>query len=370
MASWLSCDGASVASWEAGVPLAICSVSSAILSSEDWIWALRDSISASPSASLVLRPSTSLAVSADAPVLATGRAARREVVVDAAVPAVDSLLAGAAVVVPAAVRVVVAGRVVAEPPRELLEERVEVREAVVPAAAAGTREEVVVPMVLFSAVLPGLERVLVRLAVVVGVFLSSSLALMLGRLRWLAVVEEVVGLRRVDVAVVVEVGGRVGGLVRPPVGRAVAVVPAVLEAVVAVAPGRRTEEAVAVVVVVPARLAVAVAVALGVPLVEVEPASSAAAGAASKLSFSDMMGWTMNSYSWLLPASPASINDQGSGAPSPGTERGTKEMPGERYVACPAQERDSKTVGAVNVDRCYEVIDWLLARRRGKKGMR
>jgi hypothetical protein len=240
-----------------------------------------------------------LAASADAPVLATGRAARREVVVDAAVPAVDSLLAGAAVVVPAAVRVVVAGRVVAEPPRELLEERVEVREAVVPAAAAGTREEVVVPMVLFSAVLPGLERVLVRLAVVVGVFLSSSLALMLGRLRWLAVVEEVVGLRRVDVAVVVEVGGRVGGLVRPPVGRAVAVVPAVLEAVVAVAPGRRTEEAAAVVVVVPARLAVAVAVALGVPLVEVEPASSAAAGAASKLSFSDMMGWTMNSYSWL-----------------------------------------------------------------------
>ncbi|KAI6760904.1 hypothetical protein HG530_009764 [Fusarium avenaceum] len=61
-------------------------------------------------------------------------------------------------------------------------------------------------------------------------FLSSSLALMLGRLRWLEM-ELAVGGRRT-----VEVGGRVGGLLRPPGARALAVVGL---AVVEVAAGRR-----------------------------------------------------------------------------------------------------------------------------------
>lgn len=100
---------------------------------------------------------------------------------------------------------------------------------------------VVPAVVFFSAVLPGLDtRVLVLLAAVeVKVdFLSSSLALTLGRLRWLEVVDvEVVGRRA---AVVVEVGGRVGGLLSPPV-RAAAVAPAAVrdEAVVPVAAVRR-----------------------------------------------------------------------------------------------------------------------------------
>lgn len=84
---------------------------------------------------------------------------------------------------------------------------------------------------------------LVRLAEateVVG-FFSSSLALILGWLRCVAVVDEDVG-RRVVVpaAAVVDVGGRVGGLLRPVEVRA--------EVVEAAATGRR-EEAVAVVAV-------------------------------------------------------------------------------------------------------------------------
>lgn len=115
---------------------------------------------------------------------------------------------------------------------------------------------VVPAVVLFSAVRPGLDMsVLVRLAAVdVRVdFLSSSLALTLGRLRWLEVVEVAVVGRRVVVVVEV-VGGRVGGLLSPPVARALAVAPAAVRdaEVVPVATVRR---AVAVAVVALARLA-------------------------------------------------------------------------------------------------------------------
>lgn len=107
--------------------------------------------------------------------------------------------------------------------------------------------------VRFSPGLEGLDRrVLVRReAVDVVDFFSSSLALTLGRLRWVEVEVAVVG-RRV---VVVVPGGRVGGLLRPPVAREVAEFPAVLDAVVEVA-GRRT----VLVVVVPGRLVVVVVV--------------------------------------------------------------------------------------------------------------
>jgi hypothetical protein len=234
--------------------------------------------------------------------LATVRVPTRAAVVGI-VPAVESLLAAVpvvAVVVPG-VRVV-AGRVVEAPPRDVLEARVEVLEVVVELVAEpGTRDAAVpvVPSVLFSAVLPGLERMLVRLETVA--FFSSSLALMLGRLRWLAVVDAVPG-RRVAVVEVAVPGGRVGGLVRPPVGRVVVVEAVVLEAAVpAVAPGRRAEAA--AVVVVPGRLRAGVV--LEGPLAAVEGSGEAAAGSlvvedaagaesscwtTSKLSFSDIMG--------------------------------------------------------------------------------
>lgn len=82
---------------------------------------------------------------------------------------------------------------------------------------------------------------------------SSSLALTLGRLRWVEVVEVAVAGRR-EVAVVV-VGGRVGGLLNPPVVRAPAVEPAAVrdEAAVPVAVVRRAD---AELVVARARLAV------------------------------------------------------------------------------------------------------------------
>jgi hypothetical protein len=191
----------------------------------------------------------------------------------------------------------------------VLEARVDVLEVVVlEAAELGTRAAAAVPvapMVLFSVVLPGLDRVLVRLEVVD--FFSSSLALTLARLRWLVVVEAVPGLR--TVAVVVVVGGRVGGFVRPPVGRVVDVVPAVLVAVVAVVPGRRAEAAV---VVVPGRLRAVVV--LEVPLAATGASGEAAAGSleveeaagatssdwmTSKLSFSDILG---KDDEQLLPA--------------------------------------------------------------------
>jgi hypothetical protein len=113
---------------------------------------------------------------------------------------------------------------------------VEVRGAVVD-VDAGRRVavvELVVPTVLLSAALPGLDTIELVLraeeAVEVVDFLSSSLALILGRLRWLALEVDVAGRRTV------EVGGRVGGLLRPP-GARVLVVAGL--AVVEVEPGRR-----------------------------------------------------------------------------------------------------------------------------------
>jgi hypothetical protein len=94
--------------------------------------------------------------------------------------------------------------------------------------------ELVVPTVLLSAVLPGLDTIELVLraeeAVEVVDFLSSSLALILGRLRWLALEVDVAGRRTV------EAGGRVGGLLRPPGAR---VLVAAGLAVVEVEPGRR-----------------------------------------------------------------------------------------------------------------------------------
>jgi hypothetical protein len=86
-----------------------------------------------------------------------------------------------------------------------------------------------------AAVLPGLDMMeLVLLdAVEVVDFFSSSLALTLGRLRWLeAEVAEVAVARRT----VPGAPGRVGGLLKPPGARVLDAVLAVLEVVV---PGRR-----------------------------------------------------------------------------------------------------------------------------------
>jgi hypothetical protein len=174
----------------------------------------------------------------------------REVAVDE-VPTVESLFV--AVVAAAGARAAAAVRVAVVPAAgRVAVVEVDVLGVAVLVAAAGRLAEAVV-----VAVFPGLDmRVLVRRAVAaVAGFFSSSLALMLGRLRWLTCEVAVVGRRTVEVDVV---GGRVGGLLSPPVARldAVAAV-AVLEAVVAVAPGRR---AVAGTVVVPGRLTPAAAV--------------------------------------------------------------------------------------------------------------
>ena len=126
---------------------------------------------------------------------------------------------------------------------------------------SGLRAAVVVVEVVFlSTWRAGLDRrVLVLLAAAEDVvaFFSSSLALTLGRLRWLEVAEvAVVGRRAV---VDVDGGGLVGGLLRPPVTRVlVAVVPwAVLAAVDEVTAERR---AAVVAVAAPGRLGVADAV--------------------------------------------------------------------------------------------------------------
>lgn len=173
------------------------------------------------------------------------------------VPAVESLfLAGSVVDVVPGVRVVVLVAPVAPVLVPVLV--VVVLGLIVLVPVVGLRAAavaLVVPaLVLFSPGLEGLDmRLLVRREVVDVVdFFSSSLALTLGRLRWVEVEVAVVG-RRV---VVVVPGGRVGGLVRPPVAREVAVVPAVLDAVVEVVAGRRT----VLVVVVPGRLVAVVVV--------------------------------------------------------------------------------------------------------------
>lgn len=125
-------------------------------------------------------------------------------------------------------------RAVVVPPREVR------AEAAVPAVESLL---VAVPAVgtagfLSAAALPGLlMRVLVRLEAVVEAvgFFSSSLALTLARLRWVAVVEEEVGRRTVPAAAVVDEGGRVGGLLRPA---AAVVLPPAAEVVEVAATGR------------------------------------------------------------------------------------------------------------------------------------
>jgi hypothetical protein len=248
---------------------------------------LRSSISVSPVESLALRSSISLAASAEA---APGRARVRVVVVGA--PAVESLFA-AVVVGAAAVRVAVV--------------RVAEDVAVVGLAVAVVRAPVVpmvevrvVPMVRFSgAGFPGLlVMALVLLDAVEMVdFFSSSLALTLGRLRWLDTVEEVVGRRTVEVDVV---GGRVGGLLRPPVARTDGVAVAVFDAAVVATPGRR---AVVAVVPVAGRLAKGVALASPFLLASADAAAiglgaaGCSEGTASTVSLSAMMqgrqGWTI-----------------------------------------------------------------------------
>jgi hypothetical protein len=161
---------------------------------------------------------------------------------------VDSLFLGSAAAEDGVVRVVAVRGAVALVPvvPVLAADRVVLGAAVPVVAGFRAAEAEAVP----ELVLEGLDvRVLVRRAAVVGdlVFFSSSLALTLGRLRWVEVVDvEPVAGRRT--ALVVVVGGRVGGLLRPPAARAVVddVVPGVLDAVAVVVPGRR----VAVVVVV------------------------------------------------------------------------------------------------------------------------
>lgn len=158
-------------------------------------------------------------------------------------PAVDSRLAAEVVPVVPAVRAAGVRVVVVEVVAGL----VVVLEAVELAADTGVRA---VPIVLFSAAgFPGLVRVLVlREAVDPAVdFFSSSLALTLGRLRWLEVVDAVAGLRTVEVDEDAVVGGRVGGLLRPPVARAAVVEVVGLEEAVTDEPGRRTVVAAAVV---------------------------------------------------------------------------------------------------------------------------
>jgi hypothetical protein len=145
---------------------------------------------------------------------------------------------------------------------------------------AGLRADAVVPAGVRVAVgLAGLDMMLLvrRAAVAEAAGLrSSSLALTLGRLRWVEVVDVAVVGRRA--AIVDVVGGRVGGLLRPPVARAVAVVPAVLDGVVVEVPGRRT-----VLVVVPAgRLTAEVVVGLASPL-----ALAAGLGASDALASGD-----------------------------------------------------------------------------------
>ena len=178
-----------------------------------------------------------------------GRTAVRLVVVG--VPAVESLFRASVAVVPAGrVAVLVAEEVVALGVVLIVVVRGD--EVMV---VAGFRAAVAVPVVPSVLVFPGLDTIELVLREVVDLF-SSSLALTLGRLRWLDAEVEAVADRRTVVG-----GGRVGGLLKPPGARVLAVVPwAVLEATEDVTPGRRAVEA----VVDPGRFA-AVAAGLGVP---------------------------------------------------------------------------------------------------------
>ena len=211
--------------------LPIFSVSSAIFSSEVLTSALRVSISLSPSANLALSASISLAASAEG--------AGRAVVRDAAVkdPEVESRLLAVGVAPVVRVAVVRVAEALGVAAVRLVVVLVRGAAVVVDAGRRVAVVEPVAPTVLFSAVLAGLDAIelVLRAEAMEEVvdFLSSSLALMLGRLRWLDI-EVAVGGRRT-----VEPGGRVGGLLRPPGAR-------VLEAVVGlaveeedVAPGRR-----------------------------------------------------------------------------------------------------------------------------------
>jgi Fe2+ transport system protein FeoA len=115
---------------------------------------------------------------------------------------------------------------------------------VVAVVDGGLRAAVVepaVPTVRLSAVLAGLDmmELVLRADATEEVvdFLSSSLALMLGRLRWLDM-DVAVGGRRM-----VEAAGRVGGLLRPPGARVVLEVVGLT--VEEVAPGRRVAVAAA-----------------------------------------------------------------------------------------------------------------------------
>lgn len=174
--------------------------------------------------------------------------------VDGATPAADSRFLASTVAEEAGVRVVVC--LVEE-----LEKFVAVRDVAVVLGLTELVDDVMgllapvvlldVPTTFFSAALLGLETTaLVLLGTVdVGGFLSSSLALTLGRLRWADEAEvEVVGRR---VAVVAEVGGLVGGLLSPPVARvpvataAALLLAAVLGVVVEVLPGLRAAVGVA-----------------------------------------------------------------------------------------------------------------------------
>lgn len=140
---------------------------------------------------------------------------------------------------------------VVDPTEELVGVRAAAGLVVVVVVVAGFLAAAVELAVLSGRVFPGLPIIeLVRREAVP--FFSSSLALTLGRLRWLDAEVAAVADRRT-----VEAGGRVGGLVSPPVARVVPVVlGVVLEATEDVTPGRR----VVAVAVVPGRLGAVVVV--------------------------------------------------------------------------------------------------------------
>lgn len=238
----------------------------------------------------------------------------------AVVPAVESLFLAGSVVELAAGARVEAVLVTPVEPVAPVREVVAVLEAVVPVAAVGFLAAAVVPVVPVALVVVGFEgldiKVLVRRAVVPTLdFFSSSLALTLGLLRWLAV-ELVAVVGRVRVVDVV-VGGLVGGLLKPPVAvraePAVPVAPVLDAGVVVVVPGLRT-----VPVVVPAgRRTVVVVVVLGL-------ASPLALFAADVVVASGELGAGVSSLSVASIAS-LGTSDADSMAASAGASEGSSE---------------------------------------------